>query len=395
MPFNANIWCYLWDLEAEGIDRALDVIQGELGATGLSVAAVYHSVDELRPHDGVSPRWFRSAGGLHFQPDAARYRGTRARPAVAEWLKTRNPLERLSAACEKRGLALRAWVVCCHSSAMAARNPALATKDVFGASSETWLCPLNPDVQEYLRAVVEDLTHTYRVAAVELEACGFPGGYHTHKHEKIGFAPGPVGRLLLALCVCESCRQLAARDGIDVAAVERSATVDLEEILRNGAEPDRREPGGGVGKYLTKRKPLEAFITWRSGRVAALVGQLRTACSGGLMALRSGEPLMTGAGPRQVAAQCDGLIAQAYRADEDALERIAKQTAEETGSPGRVILGLDACPGFAKDAASLVRNVGRAAALGVAGVNFYNYGMIPPARLDWVKQAIRYGRREA
>lgn len=412
MPLDANLWSYLWDLDDEGIDRALDVIQGELGATGISVAAVYHSVDELRPHDDVNPRWFRSAGGLHFQPHASRYRGTRAKPVVAEWLRTRNPLEALSEACVKRGLALRAWVVCCHSSVTAMRNPGMAVKDVFGASSETWLCPLNPDVQEYLRALVEDLTHGYRLAGVELEACGFPLSYHTHKHDKMGFALGRIGRLLLPLCLCESCRQLATKDGVDVAAVERSTLVDLEKILHNGGDAEEhgrgsspRRPattshaagdsGTGLTDYLATREPLRAFLAWRSRRVAELVGHLRSACTGKLLALRSGDPLMTGAEPAQIAANCDGLIAQAYGVDDETLERIARQTAEETGSPSRVVLGLNPCAGYTKEATALVRNVGRAAALGVGGINFYTYGMIPPARLDWVKQAIRYGRREA
>jgi len=391
MALDANIWCYLWDLEDEGMDRALDVIQGELGATGISVAAVYHSVDELRPHDGVSPRRFRSAGGLQFQPHGSRYCGTRARPVVAEWLRSRNPLERLAESCAGRGLALRAWVVCCHGSATVARNPALATKDVFGAASETWLCPLNPDVQEYLRALIEDLTHGYRLAGVELEACGFPGAYHTHRHEKMGVAPGAVGRLLLSLCLCESCRQAAAKDGIDAAAVERAARVDLEAILRSGGPEREAAP---IEAYLAEREPLREFLAWRGRRVAALIGEVRKACAGTLTAMRSGDPLMTGAETSQVAARCDGLIAQAYGADEAALERIAKQAAAETGAANRVTVGLNACAGYARDAASLVRNVGRAAGLGVGGVSFYNYGIIPPARLAWVQQAIRYGRRQ-
>ncbi len=390
MAFEANLWCYLWDLEDEGIDRALDVIQGELGATGVSVAVVYHSVDHLRPHDGVSPRWFRSAGGVQFQPHASRYRGTRARPAVAEWLKTRNPLAALSEACLKRNLSLRGWVVCCHGSATVAKNPALATKDVFGLANPTWLCPLNPDVQEYLRALVEDLTHSYRLAALELEACGFPSSYHAHAHDKIGVDLGPVGRLLIALCLCESCRQLAAKDGIDIAAVERTVRVDLEHILQ-GSEDSRQR---SVEEHLAEREPLRALLDWRVERVAELVGRLRTACSGSLIVMRSGDVYATGADPKRVAARCDGLLQTAYGAEEAALERTARQVASEAGGPGRVWLGLNACAGFAKDAASLVRCAGKAASMGVAGVNVYNYGMIPPARLPWVKQAIRYGRRE-
>jgi len=390
MSFECSLWCYLWDLEDEGFDRALDVIQGDLGANGISVATVYHSVDQLRPHDGVSPRWFRSAGGMQFQPDAARYRGTRTRPVVADWLRSRNPLAGLSAACEKRGLALRGWTVCCHSSAMVARNPSLAVKDVFGSPSPSWLCPLNPDVQEFLRAVVEDLTHSYRFDSIELEACGFPRSPHGHAHEKVGVNLGAIGRMLLALCFCESCRQQASLNDVPVAAVERSVAVDLEGIFRNSG--DRHETD--IEPYLDSREPLRRFLEWRAAGVAGLIGRLRTACSGSLVLMLSEDPLLTSSRRNMLAGTCDRFLTPAYGADEAAVEERLRQAAADTGSPARVVVGLNACAGFTNDAASLVRNVGRIATLGAAGVHFYNYGLLPQSRLEWVRQAIRYGRRQ-
>ena len=58
--FQTNVWCYLWDLVDEGIDGVLDRLKGEAGATGISVATSYYSVDQLRPHAGMLPRTFRS-----------------------------------------------------------------------------------------------------------------------------------------------------------------------------------------------------------------------------------------------------------------------------------------------------------------------------------------------
>ena len=84
--FQTNLWCYLWDLVDEGIDPVLDRLQGEAGATGVSVATCYHSVDQLRPHPGISPRTFRSAGGAQFQPASDRYAATRIRLSVPQVL---------------------------------------------------------------------------------------------------------------------------------------------------------------------------------------------------------------------------------------------------------------------------------------------------------------------
>jgi len=33
--------------------------------------------------------------------------------------------------------------------------------------------------------------------------------------------------------------------------------------------------------------------------------------------------------------------------------------------------------------------------LGVRSVNLYQYGLIPEGRLEWIRQASRYARREA
>lgn len=55
---------------------------------------------------------------------------------------------------------------------------------------------------------------------------------------------------------------------------------------------------------------------------------------------------------------------------------------------------LDEAFGISVSRGGASQVVVRAAELGVGGVSFYNYGMIPPTRLLWVQQAIRYGRRQ-
>ena len=45
-----------------------------------------------------------------------------------------------------------------------------------------------------------------------------------------------------------------------------------------------------------------------------------------------------------------------------------------------------------KDAADLAAKTEAAVSAGANGVNFYNFGLIPAARLDWVKQAAEAAR---
>src|SRR5690606_2405053 len=69
--FQTNLSSYLWDLVDEGIDEALDRIQGQTGVTGLAVDVHCPPVQQIRPHAGVAPRTFRTHGGAQFQPDPA------------------------------------------------------------------------------------------------------------------------------------------------------------------------------------------------------------------------------------------------------------------------------------------------------------------------------------
>src|SRR5690349_13438156 len=103
--FHISMNCYPWDLVDEGIDAVLDRLKGEAGVTGISVPFSCGPIVQLRPHAGVSPRTFRSRGGVQFQPEASHYTGTRIRPVVADWLRKSNPLAAIAEACAKRGLA--------------------------------------------------------------------------------------------------------------------------------------------------------------------------------------------------------------------------------------------------------------------------------------------------
>ena len=87
---------------------------------------------------------------------------------------------------------------------------------------------------EYMRAVVTDLTTNYNFATVELESCDYQGGRHYHGHEKIGITLGETDRLLLGLCFCESCRERAGAEGIDVTALANGVRSELIASFESG-----------------------------------------------------------------------------------------------------------------------------------------------------------------
>lgn len=392
MPLTTHLLCHLWDLEDEGIDPALDRIQGDLGAQGLTVPVTHPGLEQLRSHDGVRPRWFRSAGGLQFQPDLSAYRSTRARPLVAEWLKKRNPLAKVSEACRDRGLTLHAWLDCCDSAAMVAANPALATKDAFGEPSARWMCPRNPDVCEYLRALVGETVRMYGCTAIELDAWLAPHFAGPPPPTVLGFSPDAVTALLLCLCFCESCRQATARDGIDIAAAERAARLDLERTLHTGGDERR----ASLDDYLGTHQAIRNLLDWRREGIARLVRDLRHEAGSATVRVVLPPPATADLTLlRQVGPAGGGVCVPLEHADEGLTRTAVRLGAETAPGADRTWLAVDARTPPVRDAADLVRNLNLAAELGAAGAHVMNYGMIAPSRLPWVKQAIRYARRNA
>ena len=387
--FQANLWCYVWDLEDEGIDAVLDRLHGQVGATGISVATSYHSVDHLRIHAGVSSRVYRADGGIYFQPDADHYAATRIKPIVAGGIKSRNPLARIAEACARRHMNLRSWTVCCHNSALVARHESMAVKNVFGVINPPRLCSANPDVRAYLRALVGDLSSNYPLQAVELEAALFADSAHYHRHQKTGIQFGPPERLLLNLCFCESCRQAASQAGVDVEAAARSAKVRLEKVFEAG------RPGAmSIDNLLGEDGPIRRFCNWRLGAMAQLLAELKKSCRTKLV-LYDESDRVTGESDLPVLAEnVDAVLGFCYSPRIEDVEATI-QRLSRAKKPPAVEAGFHAFPPVCPDAPTLVREMTRAAELGVRSVNVYNYGIMPEANLDWVRQAIRSASRAA
>lgn len=389
--FQTNLYCYLWDLVDEGIDEVLARLKGEAGITGICVAVHHPGIDQLRPHKAASPRRFRSAGGAQFQPDTARYTSTRMRPVVADWLHKgkRNPLKAVADVCDKHKLSLRAWVACCDSAVTAARYEANCVKDVLDQPNLAWLCPINLDVREYLATLVEDLSENYPFDAIELEQVAFPIDQQSSHPSTIGFACGETGDWLGGLCFCESCRQMAARDGIDVADAANVAREHLEHILATG-EP-LTQP---VAEFVAKHSPLQDFVDWRCKQITSLIQTIKRSCRNRLVIHHSGEPFQAATVFPDIAAYCDALLAECREVDAHSITQLIQTVTKDAGSIDRVELSLSACTPPCPDSTTLVRSMKHIAELGARSVSISNYGLIPISRLEWIRQAIRYAQRE-
>lgn len=388
--FVVNLECYLWDLVDEGIDAALDRIKNETGATGIIVPVHGPAVRQLRPHPGVLPKVFHSSGASQFQPDPARYVGTRMRPVVDAWLKKANHLKRVAQECHQRGLTIGVRVLTCQNKVLAERYEHAVLRDVFG-DSLSWLCPANPDVQEYGRSVLADLTENYPLDFVCLGMIGFPWAAHgrllEQGHESRGLPRSGLELWLRSLCFCPSCRQLAKRDGLDVDAIAQHVSCILESVFESGTGLD-----GELPDFLADHAELEPLLLWRRDQVHAWLRSIREVCRPEIGLEHHADWVRSGLDAEASAAFYDQYVLSWDRAAvSDIASMIHGASAQDAARLGMYLSAGEDCP----DHDSLVSSVREVAKSGWRAAYISNYGTVPLNRLAWIRDAVRYSRRES
>jgi hypothetical protein len=131
----------------------------------------------------------------------------------------------------------------------------------------------------------------------------------------------------------------------------------------------------------------------REELVASLVAEVRAATaptSTGVSFLLMGDRWTSGIRADLIAPHCDRQGILAYTDSPDEVEGRV-QAALTGGVPraDRLVAGLCAYPPASPDAETLQATAQAAVRAGVEELSFYNYGICPPACLDWVRSCIR------
>ena len=378
--------CFPWDLDLEGYDESLARLAGDIGVDAVLVPAVHEGIREIRPRAAEADRAFVCRAAAHFQPDPKNYASLRIRPIPAAWMKARNPLEKIAAAAGKHRLKLRVSISSCQGDALVERYPHAACVDFFGQPSKDWLCPSNPDVREYLGALVEDLTTNFPVSALDIHQAHFqPGGSGEPLH---ALKPPPgIAALLLNTCFCASCRQRASDAGVDMAALHAFLH---DAFLKLGRlEP---VPALELADLIAENKFVADFQRTRQDSVTLLVHSLWARSRIPLRMALAGPNDATAVRPGELNEFCDGwhIPVIENREQDWPADKIAA-----AGGVARCDISFICYPPLAPDGPTLVNAVHGASQSGIESIIFENYGMCPAPCLDWVRQAIRYARREA
>ncbi len=237
------------------------------------------------------------------------------------------------------------------------------------------------------------MSSNYPVETIELTDFWF-GGRHLHHHLRGGVFLAEAESQLLDWCFCASCRQRATDSGLDVEQAACCARDHLEAAFR--LEPPRHS---SLDELLAEEPILAEFHRVRLDTVTSLVRLVRARTRLRLVADLTGlaevERPCRAVDLAALAEQCDSLLLAAPAAEHNAEQTFFEAVVKAAGGPQGVDLSIECYPPRTRTAQALVSEVRRLAESGYSRIGFFNYGLAPEPCLDWVRQAVRYARRES
>ena len=213
-------YAYPWDFVG---DPAAARRAAETGLDSVAVAASYHATragTPLHPDHRVVEA---ESAAFYLPVRADAWRGHRLVPVIPTWDPAGASFAAAHRALAAEGLAVDAWIVLTHNSALGRANPDLVARNAFGDRYPYALCPAAQDVQEYCLTLVQEALRAVPAPGVVLEACGPMGFDHAGTHEKTEFAGwDEAQRTLLSLCFCRACESRYAAAGMDSGRLAQS-----------------------------------------------------------------------------------------------------------------------------------------------------------------------------
>lgn len=400
----------LWatDLVDEGFDLVLDRIRDLAGADAVTMAGNYHHSRDVLPHNPRRKVQFMS-GGVFFRADPKRYAGLKIQPDVVDFARKDDPLARLIAGAERRGMRVKVWTNGMHSTVHGTAHPDCAVHNAFGDVYIHTLCPTNPDVRAYVCAMAADLSR-YDLDAYMPESVCFMPFDHGYHHERTYVPISTAVKYLLSLCFCAHCRAAAKAQGVAVDALHAFVRAEVERALDgevgalDGVPLQQRAiaalGGGEMGGFLAAR---EATVTSLIGEIVAASGTLPVhpmEWSGGLRAAGGGMPVeggtvgtacdrswQDGVDVARLADLCGGLCVLGYVQDLDLLRSDLAGYRRRAGAGTKLSVAIRPMPPDSDGPAALAAKLRVLAEMDVVGADFYHYGFMRLSNLAWIGEA--------
>jgi hypothetical protein len=405
----ASTHVFAVNLLDEGFGPALDNVRDH-GMDGVVLAATYHHAFDIFPRGKTHHLYYHEGGAAYFKPDPARYAGQRIQPVPSRHVAEADPLGRLMDETGRRGMTVRAWTNHLQETDQGLRYPDLVARNAFGDPYERWLCPSNPEVRTYVATVSSDIAR-YGVESLVLESMCYQPWDIIFSAGRSHYSYGPAAKYFLSLCFCDACSRLARERGIafdDVRLfVQRELTKALEgessvfDDLPLEPEPVRALVGGEMGAFMDMRRSLVTSFVAETIEAVRRSSKARVVAfdwSGGLVSYATGQSSqrvsywrswLDGFDPATIAAACDGLAILNYARD---LEQFTMDIAGYRAvvpSDRSLSVAMRAMPPDCHSLDELRAKVSVARQHDVDWLEFYNYGLMRSANLDWIAAAMQ------
>lgn len=391
MSREVSVWAYPWDLHDIGLDAALARMT-EAGATMTSLATSYHAGRFLQPGNPRRRVYFPQDGTVYYRLDPARWAGREIVPLEADIVAAEG--DQLAALINRRdrgGNDVSCWTVCLHNTRLGMLHPGHVMRTAHGDPHFYALCPSSPAARTYAAGLVAEISETYAPDRIEIETPDFMGFAHGYHHEKDGLGLRPEDEFLLGLCFCDHCRAAAGIEGVPFEDARRETAALLDDALAREIPAPPRPGFLELGPAAFADRPaLHAFLRWRPRQVSSFLAELKAACASAtrLILIDWEGSWAGGVDPDTALPQVDGLLFCAYVQPPDRIAALL-QGFRQRLRPGQTLAaGFQLFYPSVADEADLVARVGATRGL-VNGLNFYNLGLVPPARLGWIAAALQ------
>ena len=387
-----SMWTYPWDVQDQGLEALAADLSGRAGLNTVSLATSYHAGRFLQPRSPVQKAYFPEDGTVYFRPDETLWQGKTIQPLMARNVAKRGDmLSALTKARAETGLAVSCWTVCLHNSRLGELHPDHVTRNAFGNANTYNLCPSSPAARDYVATLVRDITTNYKPDMLELESPNFMGFAHEHHHEKDGVGLNAEDDFLLSLCFCDHCTTRAKKAGVPIDGARTTVKRFIAELCER-AVPEKQFPefpAAGIDAFRAHPE-LHAFLAWRFEPVMSLLAEIKAAADPAtrIVLIDLKDAWLGGVDLVEVGKCCDGAILCCYDMTPAAVGAVIRAGRAMLGPDKFVGLGLRVFYPEVDGPAILAARTKAAVDAGADGVNFYNYGLIPAKRLDWVREAV-------
>ena len=392
-----SVWAYPWDLHDLGLDHVTAVL-AKTGAGMISLATSYHAGRFLQPGNPRRRVYYPQDGTVYYQVDGSRWSGAEIVPLQADIVGSEgDKLADLRALRDRGGPAISCWTVCLHNTRLGMLHPGHVVRTAHGDAQFYGLCPSSPAARAYVVGLVQEIAERYRPDRIELESPDFMGFSHGFHHEKDGLPLLPEDDFLMGICFCDHCLRRADRAGIDgrAARVAVAALLDaaFARELPQVQFPDF--PGTRIDAFAGV-PGLHEYLRWRSEPVTSLVAEIKAVVPAGvrLMLIDFEGSWWGGIDPAAIAPFVDGLLHCVYFTPVERVAGLLADARAVIGPDKTLIAGYQLFHPNVSDRSNLEARVAAAGPF-VDGFNFYNLGLVPPGRLDWITTAVAAAQRRA